>query len=219
MSSASVGSQAGPQPRRGVCLVVAAPSGAGKSTITRTLLATEPELVLSISATTRAPRPGERDGVHYHFRAQAGFDAMVAEGAMLEWANVFGRSYGTPRAPVERALAAGRDVVFDIDWQGFRQLSAALPGDVVGVFILPPSYAALEARLRNRASDSPDEIARRMAAARSEMAHWAEFDYLVVNRDLDMAVADVRGILQAARCSIARQPDLPAFVASLMGPA
>ena len=219
MSNAPVGVQAAAQPRRGVCLVVAAPSGAGKSTITRTLLATEPELVLSISATTRAPRPGERDGVHYHFRTQAGFDAMVAEGAMLEWASVFGRGYGTPRAPVERALAAGRDVVFDIDWQGFRQLSAALPGDVVGVFILPPSYAALEARLRNRASDSPDEIARRMAAARSEMAHWAEFDYLVVNRDLDMAVAHVRGILQAARCSIARQPDLPAFVATLMGPA
>ena len=219
MSSASVGIQATAQPRRGVCLVVAAPSGAGKSTITRTLLATEPDLVLSISATTRAPRPGERDGVHYHFRTQAGFDAMVAEGAMLEWASVFGRSYGTPRAPVERALAAGRDVVFDIDWQGFRQLGAALPGDVVGVFILPPSYAALEARLRNRASDSQDEIARRMAAARSEMAHWAEFDFLVVNRDLDTAVADVRGILQAARCSIARQPSLPAFVASLMGPA
>lgn len=198
--------------------MVAAPSGAGKSTITRTLLATEPDLMLSISATTRAPRPNERDGVHYRFRTQAGFDAMVAEGAMLEWASVFGRSYGTPRAPVERALAAGRDVVFDIDWQGFRQLRAALPGDVVGVFILPPSYAALEARLRNRASDSPDEIARRMAAARSEMAHWAEFDYLVVNRDLDAAVADVQGILRAARCSIARQPGLPAFVASLMGP-
>lgn len=208
---------AGTQTRRGVCLVVAAPSGAGKSTITRTLLATEPDLMLSISVTTRAPRPTERDGVHYHFRTQTGFDAMVAEGAMLEWASVFGRSYGTPRAPVERALAAGQDVVFDIDWQGFRQLSAALPGDAVGVFILPPSYAALEARLRNRASDSPDEIARRMAAARSEMAHWAEFDYLVVNRDLDAAVADVRGILHAARCSIARQPNLPDFVASLMG--
>ncbi len=208
-----------PALRRGVCLVVAAPSGAGKSTITRALLAAEPELSLSISATTRLPRPGEKEGVHYHFRTQAGFDVMVAEGAMLEWANVFGRSYGTPRAPVERALLAGRDVAFDIDWQGFRQLRAALPGDVVGVFILPPSYAALEARLRKRGGDSPEEIARRMAAARSEIAHWAEFDHVLVNRDLDTAVSHVQGILHAARCTIARQPSLPTFVASLMEPA
>lgn len=206
-------------PRRGVCLVIAAPSGAGKSTITRALLASEPEASLSISATTRPPRPGEQDGIHYHFRDQAGFDAMVAAGAMLEWATVFGRSYGTPRAPVERALAAGRDVVFDIDWQGFRQLRAALPGDVVGAFILPPSYAALEARLHGRGGDPPEEIARRMAAARSEIAHWAEFDHVLVNRDLDTAVADVRGILRAARCAIARQPGLAAFVAGLASPA
>jgi guanylate kinase len=204
--------------RRGVCLVVAAPSGAGKSTITRALLATEPELSLSISVTTRAPRPGEQDGVHYHFRSQAGFDAMVAEGAMLEWATVFGRNYGTPRAPVEQALAAGRDVAFDIDWQGCRQLRVALPADVVSVFILPPSFAALETRLRRR-GDSADEIARRMDAARSEMAHWAEFDHVIVNRDLEKAVADVRSVLHAARCAIARQPGLAAFVASLMGPA
>ncbi len=202
--------------RRGVCLVVAAPSGAGKSTITRALLATEPELSLSISATTRAPRPGEQDGVHYHFRTQPGFDAMVADGAMLEWATVFGRTYGTPRAPVEQALAAGRDVAFDIDWQGCRQLRAALPGDVVGVYILPPSFAALEARLRGR-GDSADEIARRMDAARSELAHWAEFDHIIVNRDLEAAVEDVRGVLHAARCTIHRQPGLAAFVASLMG--
>ena len=204
--------------RRGICLVVAAPSGAGKSTITRALLAAEPEASLSVSVTTRPPRPGEQDGVHYHFRGQAGFDAMVAEGAMLEWATVFGRSYGTPRAPVERALAAGRDVVFDIDWQGFRQLRAALPGDVVGVFVLPPSYAALEARLQGRGGDAPEEIARRMAAARSEIAHWAEFDHVLVNRDLDTAIADVRGVLRAARCVIARQPSLPGFVAGLMAP-
>lgn len=208
-----------PPPRRGVCLVVAAPSGAGKSTITRALLAAEPEASLSVSVTTRAPRPGEQDGVHYHFRDQAGFDAMVAEGAMLEWATVFGRSYGTPRAPVERALSAGRDVVFDIDWQGFRQLRAALPGDVVGVFVLPPSYAALEARLRGRGGDPAEEIARRMAAARSEIAHWAEFDHVLVNRDLPTAVADVRGILRAARCAIPRQPSLPAFVAGLIASA
>lgn len=203
--------------RRGVCLVVAAPSGTGKSTITRALLATEPELSLSISATTRAPRPGERDGVHYHFRTPAGFDAMVAEGALLEWATVFGRSYGTPRAPVERALAIGRDVVFDIDWQGFRQLRAALPGDVVGVFVLPPSLPALEARLHNRGGDPPEEIARRMATARGEMAHWAEFDHVIVNRDLDIAIADIQGVLHAARCTVGRQPGLPAFVASLAG--
>ncbi len=202
-------------PRRGVCLVVAAPSGAGKSTITRALLAAEPEASLSVSVTTRLPRPGEQDGVHYHFRTEAGFDAMVAEGAMLEWATVFGRSYGTPRAPVERAMSAGCDVVFDIDWQGFRQLRAALPGDVVGVFVLPPSYAALEARLRGRGGDAPEEIARRMAAARSEIAHWAEFDHVLVNRDLDTAVADVRGILRAARCALSRQPGLAAFVAGL----
>jgi len=204
--------------RRGVCLVVAAPSGAGKSTITRALLAAEPEASLSVSVTTRSPRPGEQDGVHYHFRGQAGFDAMVAEGAMLEWATVFGRSYGTPRAPVERALSAGRDVVFDIDWQGFRQLRAALPGDVVGAFVLPPSYAALGARLHGRGGDAPEEIARRMAAARSEIAHWAEFDHVLVNRDLDTAITDVRGILRAARCAILRQPSLPAFVAGLMAP-
>ena len=205
--------------RRGVCLVIAAPSGAGKSTITRALLAAEPEASLSVSVTTRAPRPGEQDGVHYHFRDQAGFGAMVAQGAMLEWATVFGRSYGTPRAPVEQALAAGRDVVFDIDWQGFRQLRAALPGDVVGVFVLPPSLAALEARLHGRGGDPPEEIARRMAAARSEIAHWAEFDHVLVNRDLHAAVADVQGILRAARCVVPRQPRLPGFVAGLMAPA
>ena len=205
--------------RRGVCLVVAAPSGAGKSTITRALLATELELSLSVSVTTRPPRPGEQDGVHYHFRTQASFDAMVADGAMLEWATVFGRNYGTPRAPVEQALAAGRDVAFDIDWQGCRQLRAALPGDVVGVYILPPSFKALEARLRRRGGDSVDEIARRMAAARSEIAHWAEFDHVVVNRDLEAAVEDVRGVLHSARCTIARQPGLHDFVVSLMDPA
>jgi len=198
--------------------VVAAPSGAGKSTITRALLATEPDLSLSISATTRAPRPGEQDGVHYHFRTQAGFDAMVADGAMLEWATVFGRNYGTPRAPVEQALAAGRDVAFDIDWQGCRQLRSALPGDVVGVFILPPSFEALEARLRGRGGDSANEIARRMNAARSEMAHWAEFDHIVVNCDVEAAIEDIRSVLHAARCAIARQPGLTAFVRSLMGP-
>ena len=152
--------------RRGLCLVIAAPSGAGKSTITRELLATEPDLALSISATTRAPRPGERDGEHYLFRSADAFDAMFARGELLEWAEVFGRRYGTPRAAVEQALAAGRDIAFDIDWQGHRQLRAALPDDVVSVFILPPSLAALDERLHARAGDDPAEIARRMRAAR-----------------------------------------------------
>ncbi len=198
--------------RRGVCLVVAAPSGAGKSTITRALLASEPELSLSISATTRAPRPREQDGVHYHFRDAAGFEAMVEGGEMLEWAEVFGRRYGTPRRPVEQALEAGRDVVFDIDWQGHRQLRRAIPADVVGVFVMPPSLEALEGRLRGRASDSEAEIARRMTAARSEMAHWSEFDHVVVNRDLDMAVASVRSVLHAARAATSRQLGLERFV-------
>ncbi len=201
--------------RRGVCLVIAAPSGAGKSTITRALLATEPALSLSVSVTTRAPRPGERDGIHYHFRTQAEFDGMAASGALLEWAPVFGRSYGTPRAPVEQALHAGRDVVFDIDWQGHRQLRQALPRDVVGTFILPPSLAALERRLQGRAGDSPAEIARRMDAARAELSHWQEFDHVVVNADLDLAITEVRAVLHAARNATARQPGIAAFVDGL----
>lgn len=199
-----------------MCLVVAAPSGAGKSTITRALLETETELSLSVSATTRAPRPGERDGEHYHFVSQARFDAMAASGELLEWAQVYGRFYGTPRAPVEQALAAGRDVVFDIDLQGHRLLRAALPGDVVGVFVLPPSLMALETRLRTRGGDDPAEIARRMEAARAEIAHWTEFDHVVVNRTLDRAVASVRSVLHAARLAAARQTGLADFVASLI---
>lgn len=201
--------------RRGLCLVTAAPSGAGKSTITRALLAAEPELILSISVTTRPPRPGEREGVHYYFRDQAEFDAMMERGDLLEWAGVFGRSYGSPRAPVEAALAAGRDVVFDIDWQGYRQVRAALPQDVVGVFILPPSLADLEARLRARGTDSEAEIARRMATAQDEMSHAAEFDYVLVNRDVETAVADTQAVLRAARLAIGRQVGLQDFVAGL----
>ena len=201
--------------RRGVCLVVAAPSGAGKSSITRALLSSETELELSVSATTRTPRHGERDGVHYHFRTPEQFAVMVAQGAMLEWASVFGNSYGTPRGPVEAALAAGRDVVFDIDWQGHHQLRAALPEDVVSVFILPPSVSALEHRLRRRGGDDEAEIARRMQAARDEISHWSEFDHVVINRTLEEAISSVRGVLYAARCARARQPGLAAFVAAL----
>jgi guanylate kinase len=203
-------------PRRGVCLVIAAPSGAGKSSVSRALLDAEPELSLSVSATTRAPRPGEQDGVHYHFRDAAGFRAMVEAGEMLEHAEVFGRRYGTPRAPVEAALAAGRDVLFDIDWQGHLQLRERLPGDVEGVFLLPPGMAELERRLRARGQDSEAEIARRMAAARGEIAHWADFGHVLVNRDFADTVAGVRAVLRAARARRERQPGLAPFVAELL---
>lgn len=201
--------------RRGVCLVLSAPSGAGKSSILKALLAREPGLALSVSATTRAPRPGERDGVDYHFTDRAGFDAMVAAGAMLEWATVFGRSYGTPRAPVEAALAAGRDVAFDVDWQGHRLIRAALPEDTVGVFVLPPSLPVLEARLRGRQGDAGAEIVRRMAAARDEIGHWAEFDHVVMNGAFEDAVDAVRCVLRAARCARGRQVGLAGFVGGL----
>ena len=204
--------------RRGLCLVLSAPSGAGKSSLTRALLASEPALSLSISVTTRLPRPGEIDGEHYHFRDQAAFDAQVAAGGFLEWARVLGRhSYGTPRAEVQAALSAGRDVVFDIDWQGHRNLRTALPGDVVGVFILPPSLTALESRLRQRDGEDATEVARRMGLAREEISHWAEFDHVVVNDVFDTAITELRAILHAARCATARQTGLAEFVAALGG--
>lgn len=207
-----------PKPvRRGVCLVLAAAPGAGKTSVSRALLATEPELELSISATTRAPRPGEQEGVHYFFRSAAEFDAMAEAGQLLEHARFLGRAYGTPRAPVEAALAAGRDVLFDIEWQGHRQLRAKLPQDVVGVFLLPPSLAELERRLNARAQDSAEEIARRMEAARHEMEHWHEFDHILVNDDFDRTVSDVRAILHAARTERARLPGMAAFMETLLG--
>jgi guanylate kinase len=190
--------------RRGLCFVVAAPSGAGKSTITRALLAREPELFLSVSVTTRAPRGGEVEGVHYYYKSDAEFARMATDGALLEYATVFGRGYGTPRAPVEAALAAGRDVALDIDWQGWRQLRAAMPADSVGVFILPPSIEVLEARLVGRGSDDPVEVARRMQAAREEISHFSEFDHVLINDDLETCIAAVRAVLCAARCSVAR---------------
>lgn len=204
-------------PRRGLCLVLAAPSGAGKSSIARALIASDAEARLShsVSVTTRAPRPGEAEGVDYFFRTDAEFEEMVRRNEMLEYANVFGRSYGTPRRPVEQALAEGRDLVFDIDWQGHRSLRMALPDDVVGVFILPPSLSELEGRLRIRAGDHEEEIARRMRAARDETSHWAEFDYLVVNDTFDQAVARVRAILGGARLATARQIGAAAFVAAM----
>ena len=201
--------------RRGLCLVLSAPSGAGKTSITRRLLELEPELSLSISVTTRAPRPGEADGVHYHFRDQAIFDTMVRDGELLEWAGVFGKSYGTPRGPVEAVLAAGRDVVFDIDWQGHRQMLAALPQDVVGLFILPPSRAELERRLRGRGQDSDAAIARRMAEAQPEMSHAPEFHHVLVNADFAVAVAETRAVLHAARLMRSRLTGLETFLQTM----
>jgi len=196
--------------------VLSAPSGAGKTAIAEALLASDSELSASVSVTTRAPRHGEVEGQHYYFRDQAEFDRMVADGELLEWAQVLGRHcYGTPRAPVEHALRSGRDLVFDIDWQGHRLLRAALPGDVVGVFILPPSLAALERRLRRRSGDDEAEIARRMGLAHDEISHWSEFDHVVVNHALDQAIASVRCVLQAERLAVVRQTGMAEFVAAL----
>ena len=184
--------------RRGVCLVLAAASGTGKTSLSRKMIAAESNLALSISMTTRAPRDGEVDGKDYLFRTQAEFDALAAAGGFLEYAHVFGRSYGTPRAPVEAALAAGRDMVFDIDWQGHRLLRAALPADVVGVFILPPSVRALADRLRGR-GDPEEAVAKRMAEAIAEMSHAPEFDHVLVNDDFEKTLVELTAILHAAR--------------------
>jgi guanylate kinase len=204
--------------RRGVCLVLSSAPGVGKTSVSRAVLEMEPDLSLSVSATTRPRRPGELDGVHYFFKTQAEFDAMAEGGDLLEYARFLDRSYGTPRAPVEAALEAGRDVLFDIEWQGHRQLRGKLPGDVVGIHLLPPSLAELERRLRGRAQESEAEIARRLDIARQEIAHWSDFDHVLVNHDFDRTVAEVRAILHAARSTRARQPWLPGFVADLLKP-
>jgi guanylate kinase len=199
-----------------VCLVMAAPSGAGKTSLTRAMLAADPSLRLSVSWTTRAPRAGEEEGVHYHFRPQAAFDALVAEGGFLESAHVFQRSYGSPRAPVQAWLDAGHDVVFDIDWQGHRHLRQALPGRVVGLFILPPSAAALRERLTKR-GDTAKAVEGRMAAAADEMSHAGEFDHVIVNDDFATALAQAQAVLAAAACARSRLPGLAATLAALGG--
>ncbi|RMH48458.1 MAG: guanylate kinase [Alphaproteobacteria bacterium] len=202
--------------RRGLLVILSSPSGAGKSTLARRLVAADPEIGFSVSVTTRPPRPGEVDGRDYHFRSRAEFEAMIAAGKLLEWAEVFGNLYGTPRAPVEAALAAGRDVLFDVDWQGGQQLrNSPLREAVVSIFLLPPSIAALEERLRRRAQDPEEVIARRMARARDEISHWAEYDYVLVNRDLDLCEAQLRAILTAERLRRDRQPGLVAQVQRL----
>ncbi|HEX7008300.1 MAG TPA: guanylate kinase [Alphaproteobacteria bacterium] len=198
--------------RRGLMLVLSSPSGAGKTSIARALLAADANLELSVSVTTRPKRPGERDGVDYHFIGKDRFDAMVAEQALLEHAHVFGHYYGTPRAPVEAALAQGRDVLFDIDWQGTQQLAQAARDDLVAVFVLPPSTAELERRLRARAQDSEEVVRSRMAKASDEMSHWREYDYIVINNSLDQSVADVRAILAAERLRRDRLIGLADFI-------
>jgi guanylate kinase len=201
--------------RRGLMLVLSSPSGAGKTTLSRLLLERDPAIDLSISVTTRPPRPGEVDGRDYHFIDRARFDAMIKRGELLEWAQVFGNGYGTPRVPVEKALAAGRDVLFDIDWQGTQQLREKGRDDLVSVFVLPPSIPDLEQRLHTRAQDSPDVIRSRMAKAADEMSHWAEYDYVIINRRVADGFEDVRAILGAERLKRERQPGLSAFVRSL----
>jgi guanylate kinase len=202
--------------RRGLAIILSSPSGAGKSTLARRLIGWDATLKFSVSATTRAPRPGETDGVEYHFRDRATFLRMVEEGEMLEHAEVFGNFYGSPKAPVEAAMAEGRDTIFDIDWQGGQQIRrSSLAKDVVSIFILPPSISELERRLRQRAQDSDNVIAGRMAKARDEISHWAEYDYVIVNHDIDASEAQLRTILLAERARADRQPGLNDLVRQL----
>jgi len=196
-------------------LVISSPSGAGKSTIARELLAGDGELTMSVSATTRPPRPGEVDGKDYVFVGKEVFERMVAEQRLLEYATVFGNRYGTPREPVEAALRQGRDILFDVDWQGTQQLKQNARADLVSVFILPPSHRELEQRLRGRAQDSEEVVRHRMAKAADEMSHWAEYDYIVVNRVVEDAVAEVRAILAAERLRRDRRLGLSDFVQAI----
>lgn len=202
--------------RRGLMLVLSSPSGAGKSTISRLVLETDENIGLSISATTRSKRPSEADGVHYHFVSQKRFETMREHDELLEWAEVHGNFYGTPREPVDVALAKGQDILFDIDWQGTLQLYQTCRDDVVSVFILPPSGRELKARLERRAEDDAETIARRLVNAKTELAHWNEYDYVIVNDDLDRALAGVRSILAAERLKRSRAPEMGAFVEGLI---
>ena len=198
--------------RRGLMLVLSSPSGAGKTTISRLLLEIEDDLTMSVSATTRRKRPGETEGKDYYFTDNQDFGERVNRGELLEHAKVFDYYYGTPRAPVERALSAGRDVLFDIDWQGTQQIYEQAGDDLVRVFILPPSTRALEARLRARAQDTDEVVARRMSEASSEMSHWQEYDYVIVNDDLEKSLQQVRAILAAERLKRTRQIGMGEFV-------
>jgi guanylate kinase len=201
--------------RRGLMFVLSSPSGAGKTTISRRMLEIDPEITLSISVTTRTRRSNEMDGRDYHFITPARFEEMVKRDELLEHATVFDHHYGTPKQYVNESLAQGRDVLFDIDWQGTRQLSRVSRGDLVSVFILPPSVAELERRLRTRAQDKDDVVARRMAKASAEISHWQEYDYVLVNDDLEATISHIRCILEAERMRRIRQPHLAEFVESL----
>ena len=202
--------------RRGLLIILSSPSGAGKSTLSHRLMAWDPAIRFSVSATTRKPRPAEVDGTDYWFCSRAAFETMVAAGEMLEHAAVFGNLYGSPMAPVVAAMEAGRDTLFDIDWQGGQQIrNSSLGRDVVSVFVLPPSMAELERRLTGRGQDAPGVIAGRMAKSRDEISHWAEYDYVLVNTDLEQTEAELRTILQAERMRRDRQPGLSDFVRGL----
>lgn len=202
--------------RKGLLLILSSPSGAGKSTLAKRLMEWDPSLRFSVSATTRAPRPGEEHGRDYYFKSREEFEALVASGEMLEHAEVFGNFYGSPKAPVDQAMAEGRDTLFDIDWQGGQQIrSSALGRDVVSIFVLPPSIGELDRRLRGRGQDSEDVIAGRMAKSRDEISHWAEYDYVLVNDDLDQTFEALLTILKAERIRRDRQPHLADFVRGL----
>jgi guanylate kinase len=206
-----------PIERRGLLLVLSSPSGAGKTTLARRLIASDPSLRMSVSVTTRAPRQGELDGKDYHFIDRQEFERRKQAGELIEWAEVHGNFYATPKAPVLEALARGEEVLFDIDWQGARQLRQELGADMVGVFILPPDATTLERRLKTRAQDSQIVVSRRLAAAASEIAHWRDYDYVIVNADLETSLAGLRAILAAERLRRARQTGLEGFVAGLLG--
>lgn len=202
--------------RRGLMLVLSSPSGAGKSTIARNLLESDPGLELSVSVTTRARRGSEIEGVHYHFRSQRDFEILRDNDALLEWAEVHGNFYATPREPAEKAMADGRDMLFDIDWQGALQLKEKMRGDIVSIFILPPSMKELKTRLKRRAEDSDEVIAKRLENARLEIEQWREYDYVVVNHDLNSAFDEVRAIVTAERLRRDRRPGLFDFVSGLL---
>jgi guanylate kinase len=204
--------------RRGLLIVLSSPSGAGKSTISRMLLDADPEVTISISATTRPMRPGEVQEQDYHFVDDARFDQLIETGEFVEWAPVFDYRYGTPKAPVKAALKAGRDILFDIDWQGTQQLHAAMGEDLVRIFILPPSMEELERRLRMRGTDSEEVIAYRMQRAGNEISHWAEYDYVLINRDTEDCLSQVRAIVAAERLKRQRQLGLVPFVRDLVAP-
>jgi len=202
--------------RRGLMIVLSSPSGAGKTTLTRRLLADNPNMAMSVSATTRPARPGEKEGVDYFFINKTRFAELEVEGEFLEHARVFDNYYATPRGPVEDALSRGQDVVFDIDWQGAQQLTQAAPNDLVKIFILPPNMRELEQRLRTRAQDSDAVIAKRMSKSEAEISHWAEYDYVIVNEDISTALAELQMIVSAERMRLRRQMWLSGFVKSLV---